>query len=368
MRLERDVGVDERAMDGRELRPCQLARAEQAIALRDGVEIAARAHVGEQRRDVGLGLALRLVGVTAALGADSIGGEARRLLALLGERDVEQRHEDHVAAEQLLLALATVVAVELPRLVHVAEIALRELRHGLALGGDVRDDRRHLDLLTRRRLHPRHAAVGARERLGALRVTEVDARELGPRLVLLDAMVRRRGDLERLPGDDGAAAVRVERVGADQRGLEARRAVELDRHLRERLALRDDVREGRRVARDESQRQREHEPRGPRYELLHRASFPASSVVPTDIVTSSVTISSGRHGDLALHRRCVGMGQRDPVLSRRERDRAREGRGLHLLPVDPHVGPRRREHAQAAALARYQLERAVARLHAAARG
>ena len=63
-------------MDGGELRPRELTRAEEAIALRDGVHVASRSDVGEKRRDVGFGMSLSFVGLSAAFAPLAFGGDA----------------------------------------------------------------------------------------------------------------------------------------------------------------------------------------------------------------------------------------------------------------------------------------------------
>src|SRR6266436_6410994 len=50
-RVERDVRLDERAMDRRELRARELGAREEPIAAADGLDPAPRAHVREEQRD-----------------------------------------------------------------------------------------------------------------------------------------------------------------------------------------------------------------------------------------------------------------------------------------------------------------------------
>ena len=88
-------------MDRCELRLRQVAGAEQTIAARDGVDEAARAYVDEEGWDVDLGATLRLVRLAAAFRADALGRGARFALALLGQREVEERDEDDVAAHEV---------------------------------------------------------------------------------------------------------------------------------------------------------------------------------------------------------------------------------------------------------------------------
>ena len=132
VRVERDVRLDELALDGGDLRARELARAEQTVAAGDRLDVAAAAHVrGEERQ-----LAPRRACCASRVRPPALGAHerarARRLGAPLGgERQIDERHEHDVASVHRLLA-EVVVAIERPGLVALAEEAVRDREERVA--------------------------------------------------------------------------------------------------------------------------------------------------------------------------------------------------------------------------------------------
>jgi len=157
--------------------------------------------------------------------------------------------------------ILSVVRLELPRRVRVAEEAARDLGGGVAFGRDVREHVWDAHLLSGRRRDPRERVVVPRERVGALGVAEELVRDRRPRLVLAHAVVRDRGDLELHARHDRAAALHVERVGAREQAFARRVSVEALGDVGERLVRPYHVHERARVARKDARHGREEQGR-----------------------------------------------------------------------------------------------------------
>ena len=132
-------------MHERELCLAERVGGEKARPARHRLDVASGSNVGDQRRHLFRHALLRATRVAAGLRAGVARGGERRFASGVGERQVRERHEQHVARFGTL-ALQPVVTVGDPGLVHVAEVVFPELSRGVALVFEQVGDRDDLRL------------------------------------------------------------------------------------------------------------------------------------------------------------------------------------------------------------------------------